>query len=108
MLSDVIINNLSHGSVEEAQIKVKENDKGYPTPKMFGDVLPASGFFVRHVKNITFNNVQIHLKGENHRPAFIFNNVQGGILNNLVITTKGPQIPWITKDEESQDIKLIK
>ena len=107
MLSDVIINNLSDGSMEEAQIKVKENDKGYPTPKMFGDVLPASGFFVRHVKNITFNNVQVHLKGENHRPAFIFNDVQGCILNNPVITTKGPQIPWITKDDESQDIKLL-
>ena len=80
-------------------MKVGENDKGYPTAGMFGDVLPASGFFVRHVNNISFNNIQIHLKGDNHRPAFIFNDVRRGELNNPVFTTSIKNVPLIIRDK---------
>ena len=97
-LSNITITNLSDGTEEEARMKVGENDKGYPTAGMFGDVLPASGFFVRHVNNISFNNVQVHLKGDNRRPAFIFNDVKGGKLNNPVFTSNNKQTPLIVRN----------
>ena len=35
-----------------------EQEKGYPEPYRFG-VIPASGFYVRHVKNIEFTNIEL-------------------------------------------------
>jgi polygalacturonase len=49
---------------------IKENEKDYPENRMFGDNLPAYGFYLRHVKNIAMHQVQFHINGEEHRPAF--------------------------------------
>jgi Glycosyl hydrolases family 28 len=49
---------------------IPENEKNYPENRMFGDNLPAYGFYLRHVKNIYFNNVQFTLQGKDNRPAF--------------------------------------
>ena len=98
VLSDIIITNSGSGTEEEARMKVRENDKGYPTPAMFGDVLPASGFFVRHVRNIRFNNVQVHLTGDNHRPAFVFEDVKKAHLNYPVLISEKGEVPLMYKD----------
>ena len=37
---------------------VEEQETGYPEPYRFGDI-PASGFYVRNVKNIEFSNIEI-------------------------------------------------
>jgi Glycosyl hydrolases family 28 len=49
---------------------IPENEKNYPENRMFGDNLPAYGFYLRHVQNIYFNNIQFALQGKDHRPAF--------------------------------------
>jgi hypothetical protein len=49
---------------------IPENEKNYPENRMFGDNLPAYGFYLRHVKNIYFNNIQFTLQGKDNRPAF--------------------------------------
>jgi polygalacturonase len=38
--------------------KVKEDEKGYPQPTVWGN-LPSYGFFIRHVKNISLSNVTL-------------------------------------------------
>ena len=76
-MGNIQIVNKSTGTAEDAAIVVPEKDGGYPTSGMFGDVLPASAFFVRHVKNITFNNVSLILENDNVRPAFVLDDVQG-------------------------------
>ncbi len=50
--------------------KIPENEKAYPENRMFGDVLPAYGFYLRHVQNIYFNNIHFTLQGKDNRPAF--------------------------------------
>lgn len=106
-LNNIIITNLSDGSAEEAKMKVKEKDAGYPTAAMFDKVLPASGFFVRHVKNITFNNVQLFIKGDNVRPAFIFHDVKDALVKYPAIYSYQENIGTIVKDGDCENIKLV-
>jgi hypothetical protein len=44
---------------------------------MFG-TLPASGFFLRHVKNIEMSNVEISAEQADARPAFWLHDVEDG------------------------------
>lgn len=50
--------------------QVPEQIRSYPEFSMFGD-LPAWGFYMRHVRGITMNNVRLSLKDEDFRPAFV-------------------------------------
>lgn len=43
---------------------------------MFGPI-PAYGFFIRHVKGIEFDNVEVGWLKEDLRPAFVLHDVQG-------------------------------
>lgn len=54
--------------------QVPENVKAYPEFSMFGE-LPAWGFYVRHIKGITFKNVKINLDNKDYRPAMVFDQV---------------------------------
>lgn len=50
--------------------QVKEDVNGYPQPTVWGN-LPCYGLFVRHVKNITMQDVHFSSKGTEPRPAII-------------------------------------
>lgn len=54
-------------------------DDPYPDPDMFGNV-PASGFFLRHVKNVEFTNVEIAMRAPDARPVFWMDHVDGADL----------------------------
>jgi polygalacturonase len=53
-----------------------EREKEYPEPSMFG-MMPAYGFFIRHVKGIELNNVEVSFMKEDRRPAFVLDAVKG-------------------------------
>jgi hypothetical protein len=53
---------------------VPERIEKYPEFSMFGE-LPSWGFYVRHVKGITFRRVQLSLRDTDFRPAFVFDDV---------------------------------
>lgn len=55
--------------------KVPEVINGYPENRMFGNVLPASGFYIRHAKNITFDNINFHTQDPDNRPPFVMEDV---------------------------------
>ncbi|MBR4897378.1 MAG: glycoside hydrolase [Prevotella sp.] len=48
----------------------EEKEKEYPEATMWGN-LPAKGFFVRHVRNILFQNIQVQTEQPDARPDFI-------------------------------------
>ena len=54
-------------------------DDPYPDPDMFGDI-PASGFFLRHIRNIELTNVEIAFKEPDARPVFWMSQVDGSDL----------------------------
>ncbi|HQU82914.1 MAG TPA: glycoside hydrolase family 28 protein [Pyrinomonadaceae bacterium] len=84
--SNIYIEYKGGGTREDALREVPENEKNYPEPSMFG-VLPASTFYVRHAKNITFDNIRVSFQKEDFRPAFVLDNVHGVDFDRLKIWT---------------------
>ena len=55
---------------------VYEKEKEYPEATMWGN-LPAKGFFVRHARNIHFNNIDIKTEEPDIRPDFVNIDTEG-------------------------------
>ncbi len=75
-ISDVHLHQLGGGTTAMAELNPLEKESDYPEPSMFGG-LPASGFFLRHVKNIEMSNVEIATEQPDARPAFWLHDVEG-------------------------------
>jgi polygalacturonase len=74
-LNDIYIQHRGGGTPETSAIHPPELENKYPEPNMFG-AMPSHGFFLRHVKNISVNNVEISSLKEDARPAFVLEDVQ--------------------------------
>jgi polygalacturonase len=87
-IEDVQFNNIRiyyrqiDSPASRIQSNVPEYEKSYPEPQKFG-VMPAYGFFIRHVKDIALNNVEISYLGRETRAAFILDDVNGASLFNI-------------------------
>jgi polygalacturonase len=84
-IEDVLLENISirfegGGTADLVKREVPENEEGYPEYRMFGP-LPSYGFFVRHVEDIHFENVELEYEKPDARPAFLFDDV-----TNLALT----------------------
>ena len=69
-LTNVRIYYRGGGTKEQAALQPPERETNYPEPSMFGEI-PAYGFFIRHVKGIELNNVEVSYLKEDLRPAFV-------------------------------------
>jgi len=76
---------------------VPERVKDYPEPSAFG-ILPAYGFFIRHVKNITLRDVEIGFLNEDTRPAVVLVDVQGADMDNLKAQRAGGAPMFVLRD----------
>lgn len=77
ILRDIIISSKGGGTIADTKRKVPESEKDYPENRMFGWTLPAYGLYVRHVKNLTLNNVQFNLAQQDARAAIWLEDVHG-------------------------------
>jgi polygalacturonase len=75
-LSNIQIFYQGGGTREQAAVEPAEREKEYPEPRMFG-VIPAYGFFIRHVKGIEMSNIELRCLKEDLRPAFFLDGVKG-------------------------------
>lgn len=64
------------GTAEDALRTPQELGSGYPEPGHFG-VLPAYGFYARHVKDLKLANITTAVQKEDLRPAAVFVDVDG-------------------------------
>lgn len=80
-IHDVYLEHGGSGTEAMAALNPPEaaDDNPYPDPDMFGDI-PASGFFLRHVKNVEFTNVEIAMRRPDARPVFRMDHVDGADL----------------------------
>jgi polygalacturonase len=95
-IEDLKLNNIQifykgGGTAHQAGLEPPEQETAYPEPDMFGDI-PAYGFFVRHVKGLEMNNVDLRFMREDMRPAFVLNDVDGALFR-FVNALHGPNIP---------------
>lgn len=61
---------------------IPEMPAAYPEFSQFKE-LPAWGFYVRHARNITFENVTLTAKEREYRPAIVFDDVKGAVLQEV-------------------------
>lgn len=81
-LSDVWIKVSGGAPAEQSKVIVPELEKSYPDPQEFG-LIPAWGFYIRHARNITMNNVHLEFETPDHRPVFILEDVQSASFNHI-------------------------
>lgn len=84
-LHHMIFDVISTSSLKESDIAIKENEGGYPSTHMLGEVLPANGFYVRHVKDISIEDIQINLKHDDDRYAVVFDDTRQARVNNITV-----------------------
>jgi len=76
-LHDIYLHHRGGGTGEWAGIEPPEFEDKYPDPHMFGPILPASGFFIRHGRNLEFTNVEVAYESPDERPTFTVVDVNG-------------------------------
>lgn len=108
-IEDVTLNNIriyykGGGTKEQAALDPPEKENDYPEPSMFGEI-PASGFFIRHVRGLEMNAVSLTWLKEDARAPFIINDGKSIELRNLKAarTTGGPM--FILKDIENFSLR---
>jgi polygalacturonase len=95
-IEDVSFSNIRQlhaggGTAADAAIKPPENEGNYPEPDMFG-TLPAYGFYLRHVKGVTLQNVEMSTLKPDARPAVVIDDVSN-LRANGVIASNAPGTP---------------
>jgi polygalacturonase len=94
-LRDILIKSQGGGTAADAQKPVPESADAYPENRMFGWSLPAYGLYVRHVKNLTLDNVQLQLLNPDNRPAIWLDDVQQLNANALKIDQPAGNTKWL-------------
>jgi len=74
-LTNIRLRFAGGGTLEDADREIPELPEKYPETDMFG-VLPAYGFFVRHVKNVRLHNLDLGFEKEDLRPALALDDVE--------------------------------
>ncbi len=87
-IDNVVIQAPGGGSAAMASMPVPEDPGGYPEPRRMG-TLPASGFFMRHVRNLEMSNVEIEFDAPDARPVFAMDDVTGADLFRLSTAGRG-------------------
>ena len=76
-LDSVIITCPGGGTAEQGYNNVDEKEKDYPENRMFGNTLPASGMYARHVKGLSLHHIKFTMLQRDERPVFVLDDVKG-------------------------------
>ena len=67
---------------EDAPSIVPEQEKAYPEPWMFGTI-PAKGFYIRHAKNVFFNQINFYFEQPDERPLFVTDDAENILYRDI-------------------------
>lgn len=81
-LSNIQIAFEGGGTREEAAANVANHENAYPTGRMFG-ILPAYGFYCRHVEGLKIRDVSLRTERPDLRHAVVAENVKDFVLDGL-------------------------
>ena len=91
-------------AITKIPVIVPENEKIYPEPARMG-VMPAYGFYIRHVNGIAMNNVHVNYLGNETRPAIIMDDVKNADLFRIKLQPVTGTDNIILKNIEQFSIK---
>jgi hypothetical protein len=83
IIKDVIFNCMGTGNEEEASAVVPERNSVGPDNRMLGYSLPGYGLYVRHVKNLMFENFRFNLRSPDARPAIVLDDCHNSRISNF-------------------------
>ncbi len=94
-LRDIRLELLGGGGPGSVRLDVPEQERAYPEYRMFG-LLPAYAFFVRHARNVKFENVQATYTVPESRPALVAQDVQELVLDafQVLAPSAGRPLLW--------------
>lgn len=81
-LSNIRIYYKGGGTKQQAALEPQEKESDYPEPAMFG-VIPAYGFFVRHVRGLEMTGVKMSYLKDEARAPFIFSDAKSIDLRDI-------------------------
>jgi hypothetical protein len=81
---NIFIQHRGGETKQSAGIVVPEIENSYPEPNRFGPTA-AHGFFIRHVRGIDMRDIEIKPLQEDHRPAFVLDDVDGADFMHIKI-----------------------
>jgi len=70
--------------------------------------LPSWAFYVRHVKGLTMKNVHLKVWDRDFRPAFVFDDVDGLMLDKIDIQPTNQASQIILKDVRNYSISKVR
>jgi parallel beta-helix repeat protein len=96
LIEDVSFNNIRQimpggGTAADAAIKPPENAEAYPDPDMFG-VMPAYGFYLRHVRGALLHNIEMQCLTPDARPPLVLDDATG-VRADDVVASAAPGSP---------------
>ncbi len=82
ILDNIRIRAVGGGLEAHTQKTISEREDSYPEYNMFGTI-PSYGFFVRHVKNLKLNNLNLDYEKKDLRPALFLEDVKNAEIFGL-------------------------
>ena len=95
-ISDSTFLHAGGGTAKMAALQPTERPDEYPEPALFGP-LPAEHFYLRHVRNIQFSNVEVASVAADARPSFWLGDVAGAELRHVRLP-RGPGPACVLND----------
>lgn len=97
-LENISISAKGGGTPADAAKVIPESDTEYPESTGWG-TLPAYGFMLRHVNNITLTNVTLRCRTADSRPALFADDVDGMTLDRFTVTAGGPTVSLLNVND---------
>lgn len=105
-LSHIRVQSAMQSRPEWVGRAVPEKETAYPEARMFG-MLPASGLYVRHVRDLRMDDVAFTSTAGERRPTIVFDDVAGARLSQIRSTPVAGGSPVIVQSN-SRDVQILK
>jgi hypothetical protein len=94
------------GTKEQAAIVPPEQETGYPEPDNM-KTMPSYGAYLRHVKGISLDNIQLHTLKDDERPAIALDDVVDANFFRIK-TQKVKEVPvFAVKNSSDVTIRMV-
>lgn len=108
-VENIILKNINltfegGGQVEDINREIPEKEEAYPNGKIFG-ILPSYGFYIRHVQNITIDDIWLNFAESDHRPAIYCDDVSQLEIRSLK-AMGSTQTPEIIRLKNSREVLI--
>jgi polygalacturonase len=101
-ISDVYIECVGGGTAEQAKTVVPEKENAYPEPGMLG-MLPAYGFYLRHVKHVEMSHVEVKPQAPDARPCIVTDDIHRADFFAITAPTSPAPFSFVN----SSDIRVL-